>query len=85
MIAFTIFFVCAYEYNLNEQVQTSVVFLIGEDEIRNVNIIPLMLSLYSIFSLSLFFLHRPRGKMLSVEYYQIVNYRHKKLAVGNMH
>lgn len=39
-IAFAIFYVCACEYYLNEQVQLSVVVLIGKGEIGNVSIIP---------------------------------------------
>lgn len=47
--SFCLFCVCAFEYNLDEEVQSFVVFLIGEDEIRNVTITSFMLSLYSIF------------------------------------
>lgn len=66
-IAFAILYVCACGYYLNEQVQSAVVVLTGKDEIGNLNIIPKAKFILWCF-LSLFFLHRRRGKMLSIEY-----------------
>lgn len=64
---------CMPECNLNEEVQSSVVFLIEEDKKC---IIPVMLILYRVF-----FIYFSSYIDLFVEYYQIVNYR----LVGNMH